>query len=95
MPIELLDAGNPGLTYLWSTGDSIRQITIENAGVYSVVVTDEFGCQGYDEIAIAVVSGLGDIHDQSMLSLFPNSANDMINVVLELAGCQNGSPIKI
>jgi hypothetical protein len=77
-----LDAGNPGLIYLWSTGDTIQQITIANAGVYSVVVTDEFGCQGYDEIAIAVVSGIGDVGNSLSVNIFPNPANEIINILV-------------
>lgn len=42
-----LDAGNPGMTYLWSpTGDVTQSIGVTDPGVYSVVVTNAFGCQG-------------------------------------------------
>ena len=45
----LLDAGNPGLAYLWSTGDSSQTITANAAGVYSVTV-DNNGCTASDSV---------------------------------------------
>lgn len=40
-----LDAGNPGSTYLWSTGATTRAITLDNApGSYEVTVTTPEGC---------------------------------------------------
>lgn len=42
-----LDAGNPGMTYLWSPSGAVTQtIGVTDPGVYSVVVTNAFGCQG-------------------------------------------------
>jgi len=39
-----LDAGNPGSSYLWSTGETTQSIIISQAGAYSVTVTDIYGC---------------------------------------------------
>jgi gliding motility-associated-like protein len=42
-----LNAGNPGMTYLWSpSGDTTQTVVVSDPGVYSVVVTNAFGCQG-------------------------------------------------
>ncbi|MCS7074233.1 MAG: hypothetical protein NZ108_07185, partial [Bacteroidia bacterium] len=38
-----LDALNPGATYLWSTGDTTKTITISSPGQYSVTVTNSAG----------------------------------------------------
>ncbi|MBU1720058.1 MAG: hypothetical protein KKA07_13415, partial [Bacteroidetes bacterium] len=38
--------------YLWSTGDTIRQISISENGCYSVTVTDLFGYQSSDTICV-------------------------------------------
>ncbi len=40
-----LDAGAYA-GYLWSTGDTTRTITADTGGIYTVIVTDEFGCTG-------------------------------------------------
>ncbi|MFY0644889.1 MAG: T9SS type A sorting domain-containing protein [Bacteroidia bacterium] len=34
-------------SYQWSTSDTSRTLTIDSSGVYSVVVKDQYGCQGY------------------------------------------------
>ena len=48
----VLDAGNFS-SYLWSTGETVNPITVsEGAGTVGVTVTDENGCQAYDEIVI-------------------------------------------
>ncbi len=39
-----LDAGNPGATYSWSTGEITQTISISDSGMYSVVVTSPNGC---------------------------------------------------
>jgi len=42
----VLDAANPGATYLWSPSNATsQQITVYNSGIYAVSVTDGFGCQ--------------------------------------------------
>ena len=39
-----LDAGNPGSTYTWSTGDTTQTIVVSDSGSYSVVVSTPNGC---------------------------------------------------
>ncbi len=39
-----LDAGNPGNAYLWSTGATTQTISLNTAGNYNVLVTDNDGC---------------------------------------------------
>jgi len=46
-----LDAGNPGVSYSWSTGDTTQAIIITTIGTYWVVV-DSGGCIGLDTIII-------------------------------------------
>ena len=52
----LLDAGNSGATYLWTTSDSTRTVTAASAGVFGVTVTNSFGCTAYDELYIDTLS---------------------------------------
>ncbi len=47
-----LHAGVLGATYSWSTGDSTESITIQDAGIYSVFVTETTGCSGLDTIEV-------------------------------------------
>lgn len=41
-----LNAGNPGASYVWSTGDLSQTIQANTAGTYSVTVTDANNCTG-------------------------------------------------
>ncbi len=52
--IHMLDAGNPGSTYLWQDGsiDQLNAATI--SGTYYVNLTDANGCKGNDTIEITV-----------------------------------------
>ncbi len=40
----LLDAGEDGTFYTWSTGETTRTITVTQPGLYAVTVTDAFDC---------------------------------------------------
>lgn len=42
----ILDAGYPGMSYLWSTGQTSQSITVYSSGTYGVQVDDNSGCTG-------------------------------------------------
>ena len=48
----LLNAGVDGETFLWSTGDTSRLITVNERGVYNVTIEDTLGCLTEDYIEI-------------------------------------------
>ena len=48
----VLDAGNPGSTYLWSTGDTVQTITAYGSDEMVWVVVDKDGCSGNDTILL-------------------------------------------
>jgi len=56
----VLNAGNVGCTYLWNTGSSAttQNLGISLSGVYSVIVTNIYGCKGYDTINIVFTTFL-------------------------------------
>jgi PKD repeat protein len=49
-----LDAGNPGMEYIWDNGATTQTRTVNTAGTYSVTVTNEFDCSKLDMISIIV-----------------------------------------
>jgi PKD repeat protein len=53
----VLNAGNPGSTYLWSTGSSLQIVSVNAVGTYSVTVTDNIGCTATDAITVGQVPG--------------------------------------
>jgi len=54
--ILVLDAGNPGSNYLWSTGETTQTIAVVTSGVYVVVVNNGCG-EASDEIQVQVIVG--------------------------------------
>ncbi len=48
----VLDAANPGASYLWNTGAVSQTISITEAGTYSVIVTSARGCIVTDSVTI-------------------------------------------
>lgn len=50
----VLDAGNPGSQYVWSTTETSRSIIATQSGEYIVEVTDQNNCVGSDTIQIVV-----------------------------------------
>ncbi len=50
----VLNAGNPGLKYTWSTGDTTQTISVNASGVYSVIVTNSQGYPVTDSRIITV-----------------------------------------
>lgn len=59
-----LDAGSGFVDYVWSNGASTNLIQISESGTYSVLVTDENGCKGSDDITIAFSTLTLDLGDQ-------------------------------
>ncbi|MBL8011760.1 MAG: gliding motility-associated C-terminal domain-containing protein [Flavobacteriales bacterium] len=52
----VLDAGNPGSTYLWSTGAVAQTIAPLQSGTYGVIVTNT-ACQASDSVTLTVLPG--------------------------------------
>jgi len=54
--VLVLDAGNPGCTYLWSTGETTQTITVTQSGWYEVQVSNGCG-EASDGIQVQVLVG--------------------------------------
>jgi gliding motility-associated-like protein len=48
----LLDAGNPGSTYLWNDNSVNQTLSVTQTGIYSVTVTNAGNCSAVDSIII-------------------------------------------
>lgn len=49
-----LDAGNPGMKYLWDNGVITQTRNVNTGGSYSVVVTNDFNCFNSDQINVII-----------------------------------------
>ena len=80
-----VSGGVPPYTYRWNNGDTTSTISGLAPGTYRVTVRDSLGCVSRDSVVIvnlaAGISGTTLVTPQ--ISLFPNPANSVINVVIE------------
>lgn len=86
----LLDAGNAGSTYLWSTGETTQTISVTEAManeqgdlLVNVLVNNELGCENLDEVTVHFkdCTGIDEKYaDKIMLS--PNPNNGLFSVEL-------------
>jgi PKD repeat protein len=53
-PSFSLDAQNPGMRYMWSTGETTQKLEIKNSGTYKLTVTNSFGCNVIDSSSIII-----------------------------------------
>jgi gliding motility-associated-like protein len=64
-----LNAGNPGLNYLWSDGETTDTITVSTSGLYGVTVSSG-GCTATDTVTITIRPPL-DLHISNDTSICP------------------------
>jgi hypothetical protein len=50
----ILDAGNPGDDYTWSTGASTQTITVTEDGIYGITVSNSYGCSDNHHIEVDI-----------------------------------------
>lgn len=87
----ILDAGYPGSTYLWSTGDTTQQIEVFNnsgptGGIqnYFIELIDEYDCYGYDTISVYFdpCTGINTFMGSFNIKVYPNPTNGIIKIEL-------------
>ncbi len=74
------DTGNDGDSYLWSTGETTRDITITDEGTYTLVVTSEQGCEAPPAYFTVTRSSSADLEFVTKVDFGdPNSITVMVN----------------
>lgn len=85
-----LDAGNPGATYIWSTGETTQMITVDSTGVgigsetFSVIVTNSNNCQGSDSITVTFdeCTYIPEKQNNYNITLSPNPSNGTFYITI-------------
>ncbi|MEI7595248.1 MAG: choice-of-anchor J domain-containing protein [Bacteroidota bacterium] len=83
--VLVLDAGNPGMTYLWNNNSTNQNLTVNSSAMtsgkynYSVIVTDGV-CTGVDTISITidVCAGVSTSNATISTNICPNPSSDGI-----------------
>jgi len=68
---------NAFLEYVWSTGETTQSITSDSTGIYSITVTDDFGCLGSTNIVVNPFTELSSIKDTLITALGNNEQIDV------------------
>ena len=88
----MLDAGNQGSEFLWSTGETTQTITVYgedyeagNDYAFSCQVTNADGCRNSDTLTVEIkdCSGIGEDHAHIGIEIFPNPNKGIFNLKIE------------
>ncbi|MEP6646105.1 MAG: T9SS type A sorting domain-containing protein [Saprospiraceae bacterium] len=74
-PPFILNAGNPGSSFMWNTGETSQSITPDSSNWYSVTVTDIHGCKSIDSIHVDLITGIATLSETNHLRVYPNPNN--------------------
>ena len=77
--IIALDAGNSDNAFYWSTGETTQSIQVHESGIYSVWVTNQYGCVASDSVEVEI----DPLTPFYPISIFPNPVSNLLNVVSE------------
>jgi hypothetical protein len=77
--------GVPPYSYRWNNGQRVPSIDSLPPGLYTVRVTDSFGCTAIDTFRVQnLASGITVVEDGlPQITLFPNPANSVLNLQIE------------
>lgn len=83
--VDARDGSGP-YTYQWSNGDTSKTVEKLTAGIYSVTVTDQFGCTDVAEVLVGLTVDLEEpvVSNISSAYLSPNPARASTNLYLTL-----------
>lgn len=95
-----LDAGNPGASYMWSTGETTKTIVIDAADFdygdydFSVQVTNESGCENSGDITVEIRDCTSIDENQQLINMqvFPNPNKGVFTIHMNAKSAQ---PISI
>ncbi|MEI6433851.1 MAG: M14 family zinc carboxypeptidase [Bacteroidota bacterium] len=91
-----LHAGNPGASYLWSTGETTETIVVDSTGIgygtqeYWVSVTGQNGCIGFDSINVTYddCTGVTINAEEHSVLVYPNPVAN--TAIISVNGFRNG-----
>ena len=80
-----ISAGPGFSSYLWSTSETTSSISVNTQGLYNVQVTDNYGCIGYDEVFVKILTGVNSVIGNDLLKVYPNPASDQLTIEMKVS----------
>ena len=96
----ILDAGNPGAAYLWSTGETTQTIEVDTTGIgigtaeFWVEVTDAEACSDSDTISVQFddCTGISEVDQSWAVNISPNPSTGIFTVEIN---AKTGYPVDL
>ena len=85
----VLDAGNPGSTFNWSSGEATQTINVNTLGFYTVSVTDLNGCSSDATTEVSDCVGVEETVLVGSIQLFPNPTRGNVMMSFDVLGVQH------
>lgn len=76
--------GTPPFTYLWNDGQTTAMATNLATGIYTVIITDAFGCSQTVGASVESVTGISTVETPS-LNIYPNPTKQHLFIEFEKA----------
>ncbi len=70
-------------TYLWSTGETTKDLADVLPGTYTLTITDKIGCSQTIDVVVGGVTGTQEIESLTTMALSPNPASNLSILNLE------------
>jgi hypothetical protein len=82
-----LNASGPFSAYLWQNGSTMPTFTAMNSGIYSVSVTNSFGCTASDSVEVEICpSSTGNLNADKDVFIYPNPSSGYFTLFTNLKG---------
>ncbi len=81
-PLLLSPTITGAFSYLWSTGETTSEISVSQAGNYTITVSGNNGCSVESSITVIEGVGIGKIEDSNHLVVYPNPSSSSFYVKL-------------
>ncbi|MCF8371328.1 MAG: T9SS type A sorting domain-containing protein [Bacteroidales bacterium] len=77
-PPFTLNPQTTGISYLWSNGSTDSIATIYGWGMYSVTITNEYGCTTIDSVLVLSNGAITNVEKNEQLNIYPNPAQNKL-----------------